>query len=144
MVGRGRPRRAVTHSSVEEKKIEPQMDVKDADEEEDDGRADPARSADFPAEWRCCCAAEEKRKNSLRRKKVVRAGRGGPALPGVGFQFSVFSIYRESSLRRKKVIRAGRAGSALPGDNGRAWSASPRRLSRRMAVLLRCRREEEE
>jgi hypothetical protein len=27
MVGRGRPRRAVTHSSVEEKKIEPQMDV---------------------------------------------------------------------------------------------------------------------
>jgi hypothetical protein len=29
----------VTYSSVEEKKIEPQMNVKDADEEEDDGRA---------------------------------------------------------------------------------------------------------
>ena len=28
-------RRAMTHSSVEEKKIEPQMDVKDADEEEE-------------------------------------------------------------------------------------------------------------
>ena len=63
-----------------------------ADEEEDDGRADPARSADFPAEWRCCCAAEEKMKNSLRRKKVVRAGRGGPALPGVGFQLFSFQF----------------------------------------------------
>jgi hypothetical protein len=60
---------AVTHSSVEEKKIEPQMNVKDADEEEDDGRADPARSADFPAEWRCWWGVTEKRKSSLRREK---------------------------------------------------------------------------
>ena len=29
-----------------------------------------------------------------RRKKVVRAGRGGPALPGIGFQF--FSVYPSS------------------------------------------------
>jgi len=55
-----------------------------------EGRADPARSVVTSAEWRRCWTVNGsltgmslgKRKSSLRRDKGVRAGRGGPALPG--------------------------------------------------------------
>jgi hypothetical protein len=47
------------------------------------------------------------------------------------------------SLRREKVKWADRAGSALPGRKvGRG--GSPRRHIRRMAVQLRCEREDED
>ena len=63
------------------------------------GRADPARSAHFSAEWRCGCVADEKMKIRLRlrestpgrvrRVKVKWAGRGGPALTvGGGERFA--------------------------------------------------------
>ena len=52
--------------------------------------------------------------------------------------FAVRMGKRESSLRRERVIRADRAGSGPTGwwVPGRAWSASPRRLFRRMAVRV--------
>jgi hypothetical protein len=113
-------------------------------EEDDDGRADPARSAHFPAEWRCGWGVEEKRKSDwllVIRYWGKRVGRGRPRradFPAEWRCWCAAEEKRKNSLRRKKVVRADRAGSALPGDNGRAWSASPRRL---VASGVRCGRE---
>jgi hypothetical protein len=46
------------------------------------GRADPARSAHFPAEWRRGWVVKEKTKISLRRKKAKGADQAGSALSG--------------------------------------------------------------
>ncbi len=94
------------------------------EEEDDDGRADPARSAHFPAEWRCWWGVIGKMKSSLRRKKVIRAGRAGSALPGEnGRAAAPGPPVKEMPTRSPE-----KAGTAIPGDSvGCPFARFPRR-----------------
>jgi hypothetical protein len=62
------------------------------------GRADPARSAHFPAEWRSEWAVKERRKNSLRRKNVKWADRAESALPDQLFEIPDEAEHRERAM----------------------------------------------